>query len=431
MKRRIAAMLFALLLTVGLVPHAFALPGEQELAADKLSTLGLVNGTGSGYALDRAATRAEAISLVVRLCGGSSSAVSGNYSSPFTDLPAWARDSINYAYATGLVSGTSKTTFSPNLSVSADDFFTFLLRALGYRDSEGDFHHDDAALFACHIGLTTTASYSSFTRGDLFEAMLSALTFPKKDSEETCLDVLLERNLVSHATANALGLLNERLTARQISDRCSAAVFYMECYATDYYRDINKPSSTSSGFFISKDGIAVTNYHAIDGMAFANITLISGERYPVEKVLYYDPGQDIAVLRISTRSTDSVQTSGFAYLPIVSSDTVRNGDITYAIGSPLGLQNSVSSGVISNRSRVIDGFTIPVIQNTASISTGSSGGALLNEYGQVIGITSAYLIYGNNMYLAVPMDPVLKADLTVSGKSLQQVKNIEKAKAAA
>ena len=428
MKKCIAAVLCALVLAVNLIPAAAALTGEQTLAADKLNTLGLVNGTGSGYDLNRSATRAEAVSLIVRLAGGEQSAASGSYHAPFADVPAWAQANVSYAYACGWVAGTSETTFSPNRAVSADEFFTFLLRILGYQDSNGDFVPGEAALFARHIGLSTVTSYSTFTRGDLFEAMLSALTFPKKGSTETLLDGLIANGLVSQAAANALGLTSESLTARQISDRCSAAVFFMECYATDYYRDTNKVSSTSSGFFITADGIAVTNYHSIDGMAYANITLITGEKYPVEKVLYYDAGEDIAVLRISTLSAAGERTSAFSFLPMVSSDTVRNGDITYAIGSPLGLQNSVTSGVVSSSSRTIEGFSIPVIQNTASISTGSSGGALFNEYGQVIGITSAYLIYGNNMYLAVPMDPVLKADLSVPGKTLEQVKNIEKTK---
>ena len=428
MKRLLAASLCALMLLSALVLPVQAMPGEQTRAADTLCTLGLVKGTGSGYDLDRPATRAEAVTLIVRLAGGSAKARQGSYAAPFADLPAWAADDIRYAYACGWAAGLSADTFAPSRSVSADDFFTFLLRILGYRDGE-DFTHDGAATFACRIGLTPVTAYDSFTRGDLFEAMLQALTFPKKGSDETLLDALLAQGLVSRAAVNALGLTEERLTARQISDRCGAAVFFMECYATEYYKIVEEPSSTSSGFFISADGLAITNYHAIEGKAYATIRLITGERYDVEKVLFYDPGMDIAVLRISKISTLGDGTTAFAYLPLQTSDTVRNGDIVYAIGSPLGMQNSVTSGVVSSCSRTVEAFTVPVIQNTASISIGSSGGALFNEYGEVIGITSAYLTYGNNMYLAVPMDGVLTADLSGPGKTLEQVKNIEKAKA--
>ena len=63
--------------------------------------------------------------------------------------------------------------------------------------------------------------------------------------------------------------------------------------------------------------------------------------------------------------------------------------------------------------------------STADISQGSSGGALLNVYGQVVGVTSGAFVFGNNMYLAVAIDPVLKADLTVEGQTLDQVKQFE------
>ena len=66
--------------------------------------------------------------------------------------------------------------------------------------------------------------------------------------------------------------------------------------------------------------------------------------------------------------------------------------------------------------------------NSGDISRGSSGGALMNAHGQVIGVTSGAYTYGNNMYLAVPVDPVMAADLTVSGWTLKEVKAIEAAK---
>ena len=113
--------------------------------------------------------------------------------------------------------------------------------------------------------------------------------------------------------------------------------------------------------------------------------------------------------------------ASFPYLSMLTTETVHVGDTVYALGNPLGLQNSLSTGIISNSQRVTSAFALPMLQNTASISKGSSGGALFNEYGYVIGITSGYFSYGQDMYLAVPIDAVLEADLTVEGLTLPQL----------
>ena len=142
-------------------------------------------------------------------------------------------------------------------------------------------------------------------------------------------------------------------------------------------------------------------------------------------MLYYDAGMDVAVLKISTLSESHVRTA-FAPLTMAPSGStdVRTGDIVYAIGCPLGQGLSVSSGVVSDPSRGVDRYTLPCILNTADTSEGSSGGALFNEYGQVIGITSGAYRDGNGMYLAVPIDAVLTADLTGEGQTLRQVRSV-------
>ena len=181
------------------------------------------------------------------------------------------------------------------------------------------------------------------------------------------------------------------------------------------------PDGNASGFFLSADGLAVTNYHAIRGDVYATATLATGESYPVEKVLYYDAGIDIAVLRISMTSTKNEKTSAFPFLKTASTADLRRGDTVYTISNPLGLGMAISSGVISDPLRVLDNYKLPCIMNTADISMGSSGGALLNVYGQVVGVTTGAYVYGNNMYLAVPIDPAQKADLSGAGWTLAEV----------
>lgn len=218
-----------------------------------------------------------------------------------------------------------------------------------------------------------------------------------------------------------MGLLNESLTARQIADRYMSAVFCLSSYHTDREVYENTPASNASGFFISSDGIAVTNYHTIVDSIYAVATLSTGESYPVESVLWYDSDMDLAVLKIARKSTTGISTSAFASLELAGTSDIRAGDTVYTLGNPLGLGLAVSSGIISATARNVERYSQPCIMNTADISQGSSGGALLNEKGQVIAVTSGAYAYGNNMYLAVPVDPIMTLDLTGPGVTLAEI----------
>ena len=428
MKTKFLAFLCALVLLIGAVPAAGALAGESDRAADTLAALGLVQGTASGdYALTAPATRAQAAVLLVRLAGGEAAAKADPWFAGFRDLPAWAADSIDYAAHQGWVTGVSTLYFNPNDTITANAWCAFLLRMLGYSDKNGDFAIDDAAVFAQHIGLVSTSYSGLLTRGDLFQMARDALTFSYKDGSGTVIIHLVTGGTVSRATANALGLLTPELTARQLADRHMAAMFRLDSYEKQEEIDADEPSSNASGFFISADGLAVTNYHSIDGAIYATATLSTGEVYNVESVIYYDAKIDIAVLRISRTSTAHKTTSAFAYLELAGTQDIRAGDTVYALGNPLGLGLAVSSGIISATARDVERYALPCVMNTADISQGSSGGALLNVYGQVIAVTSGAYVYGNNMYLAVPVDPVFTADLTGEGQMLKEVAEIQAA----
>ena len=429
MKKRLFALLCALLLLTGAVPFAAAQEGETLRAADTLNTLGLVNGTDNGYLLDSPATRAQAAVLLVRLAGAEDAAAADNWSSGYRDLPAWAADAVHYAVHQGWMDSPASAglDFHPDQAITADAWFTALLRMLGYRDDAGDFSADEAALFARHIGLTPLTYTGTLSRGDLFAIMESALPFSYKDGSATVISHLVDCGTVSRASANALGLLDQALTPRQVADRCTAAVFRLDSYEKQIEVDAQTPAANASGFFISADGLAVTNYHSIDGAIYATAALSTGEVYPIERVIYYDAGIDIAVVQVSKTSLDHRTTSAFAYLEIAPSGTgdVRPGDTVHTISNPLGLGLAVSTGIISATDRVVERYTLPCLMSTADISQGSSGGALMNALGQVIGVTSGAYTYGNSMYLAVPIDPVLSADLTVQGWTLKEVKERE------
>ena len=156
-------------------------------------------------------------------------------------------------------------------------------------------------------------------------------------------------------------------------------------------------------------------------------TLSTGDVYEVERVIYYDPDIDIAVIRVSHAALKGHDTSAFATLDIADSGTgdLRAGDTVYAIGNPLGLGLAVSSGIVSATQRDVERYALPCVMSTADISEGSSGGALLNVYGQAVAVTSGAYVYGNSMYLAVPIDPILTADLTGEGLTLPEVLEAE------
>ena len=122
------AMLFALSLPV------FAAKSE----AQTLHELGLFKGTGTDAAgkpvfdLNRAPTRAEAVTMLVRLLGKEDEALAGDWNTPFIDVADWAKPYVGYAYANGLTAGVSQTRFGSESSVTAAQFLTFVLRALGY-----------------------------------------------------------------------------------------------------------------------------------------------------------------------------------------------------------------------------------------------------------------------------------------------------------
>lgn len=429
MKKRILSLFCALVLLAGALPSAAALQGDAARAADALATLGLIETAASGDDnLNAPATRAQAVVLLVALAGERKEAEADTWISGFTDVPVWAHAEITYAAHRGWASGTALTEFRPDSTVTANAWFTFLLRMLGYSDKAGDFTVPDAALFAQQIGLAARTYSGGLTRGQLYQSAMDAMTFSYKDGSATVIGRLVERTPAIRAAANALGLLETALTARQVADRLTAAVFRIDLYEKQKHVDKGTPTSTASGFFISEDGLAVTNYHSIEDGVYGTATLSTGETFPIQRVVYYDPETDIAVVKVSRTTTGGKTTSAFKYLEMAGTGDVRPGDRVYSLGNPLGGGLAVSEGVVSATEREVPGYAWPCVMNTADISKGSSGGALMNIYGQVIAVTTGAYAQGNSMYLGVPVDPVMEADLTKKGWTLEEVAKIEQAK---
>lgn len=150
--------------------------GRMQRAADDLYTVGLFKGTGTDsngnpiYDLIKAPTRQVAITMLVRLLGKEADALSRDWQHPFTDVDSWAEPYVGYAYANGLTKGLSEDKFGGNDLVSVYQYLTFILRALGYDDSAGDFRWDAPNELTQKIELTSDDYKDNnvpFYRGDI------------------------------------------------------------------------------------------------------------------------------------------------------------------------------------------------------------------------------------------------------------------------
>ena len=154
--------------------------------------------------------------------------------------------------------------------------------------------------------------------------------------------------------------------------------------------------ASGSGFIISTDGFVVTNNHVIENAREIKVSLADGRTVKAE-LKGADPSTDIAVLKIDE--------TGLKALTFSDSDALQPGQIAIAIGNPLGLQHTVTAGVVSALGRTLrasNGRLIDdIIQTDASLNPGNSGGPLVNSLGQVIGVNTATIASAQGLCFAV------------------------------
>ena len=173
----------------------------------------------------------------------------------------------------------------------------------------------------------------------------------------------------------------------------SNSVIMLSCYDKN-----GNLYSTGSAFAAFEEGVFVTNYHVIEKEVYSiRASMESGLEFRITSVVAYDKDKDIAILRTEAKT-------GLAPLPIGSTAALERGEKVIAIGSPLGLINTLSIGLYSGTLKDDQVY----LQFSAPISHGSSGGALFNNRGEVVGITSASFTEGQNLNLAIPIEEVVK-----------------------
>ena len=168
----------------------------------------------------------------------------------------------------------------------------------------------------------------------------------------------------------------------------SPAVVLIEVIGND-----GKVTKSGSGLLVSTDGKLLTNYHVIAHAKQATVRLANGDAYDLVEVLAVDKRKDIAFLKIPAVDLPTVK--------LGRSNTVEVGNTVFSIGSPLGLQNTLSQGLVSGI-REMDGYRL--FQMSAPISPGSSGGPVFDSNGEVIGIAVLTIEGGQNLNFAIPID---------------------------
>jgi len=406
MKRRIISLGLAFILLTGTVPAALAAGGSLDnfkqvntyseglfsdvpvnaWYRDSVSSvyeLGLMKGgSDSKFNVSGNLSVAETVAMASRLhCIYTTGTENFSQGSP------WYQVYVNYAVANGIIqdgqysdytSAATRLQFATIFAAALPDEALTSINTIADGAIPDTTNADVYLLYRAGILTGSDASGTFNPGGTITRAEAAAIVARMADA-----------TLRKSITLGSSAAQKTELTSEEIYAKCSPAVFYIEVYDSK-----GTATASGSGFFILGDGTAVTNYHVINGAYSAKITVSNtGKAYNVLGVYDYSEAEDWAVLKIDG--------TGFSYLKIGDASTVVGGATVYAIGSPLGLQNTITQGLISNAARVESGVTY--IQTSAAISSGSSGGALLNKYGEVIGITSASYTDGQNLNLALPI----------------------------
>ncbi len=169
---------------------------------------------------------------------------------------------------------------------------------------------------------------------------------------------------------------------------------------------VRTPSGLGSGFFINEDGFLITNFHVIEGETQISVEVyhqkagqLDRKTYKQVQIVALNKFADLALLRI-----DDKDASRFKCVSLGSADALSVGEKVFAIGSPLGLERTVTEGILSTKTREMAGALY--LQTTAQINPGNSGGPLFNLSGEVIGVTNMKAAAGEGLGFAIPVESV-------------------------
>lgn len=405
MKKRIASVLLVLILAAGILPGAAASGGFVNFSrvhtyksghfADVATSqwyapyvqavyeYGLMNGkSDAAFAPDAELTIGEAVKLAACL-----HRIYHTGASDFTASDPWYTVYAEYSLKNGIISSEYA---DYNAKATRSEFAKILANALPDEALAVKNTVEDNSIPDVPMSYTyAPAVYKLYRAGVLTGSDVSGRFLPNDGIKRAEVAAIAARMAVPAFRQTVK--LSLSLTTEQLFEMCSPAVFFIRIY------DIkDTPIKIGSGFFIDSNGLAVTNYHVIRGAAKAVITMSDGKEYEVAGVCDYSKEKDLALIKVNGGE--------FPYLRTADPGAVATGADAYAIGSPMGFRNTISKGIISGTSRTINGNTY--IQTTAAISSGSSGGALLDGAGRVIGVTTGTFDGSQNVNFAVPITAI-------------------------
>jgi len=169
---------------------------------------------------------------------------------------------------------------------------------------------------------------------------------------------------------------------------------------------VRTPSGLGSGFIINEEGYLITNFHVIENETQISVEVyhqksgqLERKSYKHVKIIAINKFSDLALLKIEDQDAPS-----FAKVLLGDSDALSVGERVFAIGSPLGLERTVTEGIVSTKTRPMQGELY--LQTTAQINPGNSGGPLFDLRGEVVGVTNMKITFGEGLGFAIPAEAV-------------------------
>jgi serine protease Do len=169
---------------------------------------------------------------------------------------------------------------------------------------------------------------------------------------------------------------------------------------------VRTPSGLGSGFFLNEDGFLITNFHVVEGETQISVEVyhqkdgqLDRKTYKQVRIIALNKFADLALLKVEDKDAPR-----FKYVLLGSADALSVGERVFAIGSPLGLERTVTEGILSTKTREVGGSLY--LQTTTQINPGNSGGPLFNLSGEVVGVTNMKVTAGEGLGFAIPVESV-------------------------
>lgn len=370
MKGVISLILMLVLSFTMPVPAYAANNTEAETKAEALKQLGLFKGvSGTDFELDRAPSRTEALVMLIRALGKEPEALSAARSHPFTDVQPWADKYIGYAYENGLTKGVSATEYGTGIADS-DMYLTFMLRALGYSDSAGDFAWDAPDALASSAGiLPNGVDTSNFLRADVALVSWAALESKLKDGSLTLSQKLMDMKVFNSEEYKSAKLFVEKSGGTVVSTFAGLQTAVNDKNIAVI--QISSDMDISGEFFVDRESGPETLIYIKEG-----VTLTIGGKFTTVGCFVTNAGT-VAITGTFDRGLSSLANKGT--ITVKSGGTFCSGMTdTYNYGTV-----AVDAGGNLLVERGTQFYNYGGITNNGYVSV-DNGGSLQNDTGKII-----------------------------------------------